>query len=78
MIRSLNRTLLLGTLSVACLGVAVSLAVSAQDPAPAANIATAAESVPAEAAAAVAAPVAEAPAACGPGSGSAERGKALA
>ena len=68
MIRSLNRTLLLGTLSVACLGAAVSLAVSAQDPAPAADTAAPAE----------AAPAAEPPAAPAPATGSAERGKALA
>ena len=68
MIRSLNRTLLLGTLSVACLGAAVSLAVSAQDPAPAADTVAPAE----------AAPAAEAPAAAAPATGSAERGKALA
>lgn len=69
MIRSLNRTLLLGTLSVALVGGAVSLAVSAQDPvaeAPAAEASTADAAAPVAAAAAPAATV-----------GSAERGKSL-
>ena len=71
MIRSLNRTLLLGTLSVALVGGAVSLAVSAQDPAaeaPAAEAPTADAAAPAPVAAAAA------PAAI---VGSAERGKSL-
>lgn len=84
MIRSLNRPLLLGTLSVALIGGAVSLAVSAQDPAaeaPAAE-APAAEAAAADAAAtapAAAAPAAAAPAAAEPAAivGSAERGKSL-
>lgn len=77
MIRSLNRTLLLGTLSVALVGAAVSLAVSAQDPAaetPAADAPAAEAAAPAAAAAAPAAAVPAAPAAI---VGSAERGKAL-
>lgn len=81
MIRSLNRTLLLGTLSVALVGGAVSLAVSAQDPvaeAPAAEAPTADAAAPAPAAAA-AAPAAVVPAAVVPAAivGSAERGKSL-
>jgi len=73
MIRSLNRTLLLGTLSVALVGGAVSLAVSAQDPAAKAPAAAdAAAPAPAEATAAAPA-AAAAPAIVG----SAERGKAL-
>ena len=78
MIRSLNRTLLLGTLSVALVGGAVSLAVSAQDPAaeaPAAEAPAAEAAAPAPApAAAAAAPATAAPAAI---VGSAERGKSL-
>lgn len=76
MIRSLNRTLLLGTLSVALVGGAVSLAVSAQDPAaeaPAAEAPTADAAAPAPVAAA-AAPAAVVPSAI---VGSAERGKSL-
>lgn len=74
MIRSLNRTLLLGTLSVALVGGAVSLAVSAQDPAaeaPAAEAPAADAAAPAPAEQAAPTPV---PAAL---VGSAERGKAL-
>lgn len=79
MIRSLNRPLLLGTLSVALIGGAVSLAVSAQDPAAEAPAAEAAAADAAATAPAAAAPAAAAPAAAEPAAivGSAERGKSL-
>lgn len=79
MIRSLNRPLLLGTLSVALIGGAVSLAVSAQDPAAEAPAAEAAAADAAAAAPAAAAPAAAEPAAAEPVAmvGSAERGKSL-
>lgn len=79
MIRSLNRPLLLGTLSVALIGGAVSLAVSAQDPAAEAPAAEAPAADAAAAAPAAAAPAAAEPAAAEPVAmvGSAERGKSL-